>query len=115
MKAVDHPYIKMMYDSFHAHIEEKDQAAAIQTCAGQTIHVHVSENDRGVPGTGQVDWDGYFRGFKETGYDGYFTIEAFGRSLPALAAATKVWRDLFPDPMVLCRDGIAFIKQKTNG
>ena len=78
-----------------------------------TKPVHVSENDRGVPGTGQVDWDSYFGGFKSTGYDGYFTIEAFGRALPGLVAATKVWRDLFPDALGLCRDGIAFIKSKT--
>ena len=110
VRAVDHPYCKMMYDSFHAHIEEKSQAKAIASCAAETIHVHVSENDRGVPGTGQVDWDGFFSGLKQSGYDGYLTIEAFGRALPALAAATKVWRDLFPDAMALCRDGLAHIK-----
>lgn len=110
VREVNHPYFKMMYDSFHAHIEEKSQKAAIESCAAETIHVHVSENDRGVPGTGQIDWKGYFDGFKTTGYDGYMTIEAFGSALPALAAATKVWRPLFPDEMGLCRDGIAFIK-----
>ena len=108
--AVNHPFCRMMYDSFHAHIEEKGQAQAIAACAGETIHVHVSENDRGVPGTGQVHWDEVFAGLKQSGYDGYLTIEAFGRALPALAAATRVWRDLFPDPMGLCRDGLAFIK-----
>ena len=61
VRAVDHPYCKMMYDSFHAHIEEKDQAQAIASCAAETIHVHVSENDRGIPGTGQVHWDGFFQ------------------------------------------------------
>jgi D-psicose/D-tagatose/L-ribulose 3-epimerase len=111
VKAVDHPYCKMMYDSFHAHIEEKNQRAAIKSCAKETIHVHVSENDRGIPGTGQVHWADYFGGFKETGYDGYMTIEAFGRALPALAAATRVWRDLFPDPIGLCGDGLSFIKK----
>jgi D-psicose/D-tagatose/L-ribulose 3-epimerase len=100
----------MMYDSFHGHIEEKSQSRAIASCAAETIHVHVSENDRGVPGTGQVDWDEFFSGLKRSGYDGYLTIEAFGRALPALAAATKVWRDLFPDPLELCRDGLAHIK-----
>ncbi len=114
VRAVNHPYVKMMYDSFHAHIEEKDQAAAIATCAAETIHVHVSENDRGIPGTGQVDWDGFFAGLKQSNYDGYLTIEAFGRALPALAAATRVWRDLFPDAMGLCRDGLALIHSKTG-
>jgi D-psicose/D-tagatose/L-ribulose 3-epimerase len=110
VNAVDHPYVKMMYDSFHANIEEKDQRAAILSCAAETIHVHVSENDRGVPGTGGVNWESFWAGIKESKYDGYLTIEAFGRALPALAAATKVWRDLFPDAMGLCRDGLKFIK-----
>jgi D-psicose/D-tagatose/L-ribulose 3-epimerase len=112
VKAVDHPYCKMMYDSFHAHIEEKSQAQAIASCASETIHIHVSENDRGIPGTGQVHWNEFASALKQTGYDGYLTIEAFGRALPALAAATKVWRDLFPDAMGLCRDGLSFVKSR---
>jgi D-psicose/D-tagatose/L-ribulose 3-epimerase len=110
VRAVNHPSCKMMYDSFHAHIEEKSQARALASCASETIHIHVSENDRGVPGTGQVAWNEFFGALKQTGYNGYLTIEAFGRALPALAAATKVWRDLFPDPMAVCRDGLAFVK-----
>ena len=114
VRAVDHPSLRMMYDSFHAHIEEKGQATAIASCAAETIHVHVSENDRGVPGTGQVDWDSFWTALLSGGYDGYITIEAFGRALPALAAATKVWRDLFPDAMGLCRDGLAFMKSRAG-
>src|SRR5271163_334782 len=53
VRAVNHPFCNMMYDSFHAHIEEKSQSQAILSCAKDTIHVHVSENDRGVPGSGQ--------------------------------------------------------------
>src|SRR5207237_8025162 len=99
VREVNHPSLRMMYDTFHAHIEEKDQAAAIASCAAETIHIHVSENDRGTPGTGQVHWDSFWAGLKSTGYNGYLTIEAFGRALPDLAAATRVWRDLFPDPL----------------
>jgi D-psicose/D-tagatose/L-ribulose 3-epimerase len=114
VRAVNHPSCKMMFDSFHAHIEEKDQARAIASCAAETIHVHVSENDRGIPGTGQVHWDSFFQGLAQSRYDGYLTIEAFGRALPALAAATRVWRDLFPDPIGLCRDGLAFIRSRVR-
>jgi D-psicose/D-tagatose/L-ribulose 3-epimerase len=114
VRAVNHPSCKMMFDSFHAHIEEKDQARAIASCAAETIHVHVSENDRGIPGTGQVHWDDFFQELAQSGYDGYLTIEAFGRALPALAAATRVWRDLFPDPMGLCREGLAFIQSRVR-
>ena len=114
VRAVNHPAVRMMYDSFHANIEEKNQAAAIASCKNEMIHVHVSENDRGVPGTGGVNWDSFWSGIKGNGFNGYLTIEAFGRALPALAAATKVWRDLFPDPLGLCRDGLAFIKKNTR-
>jgi len=114
VREVNHPYLKMMYDSFHAHIEEKNQAQAILSCKDETIHVHVSENDRGIPGTGQVHWDSFFSGLKQSGYDGYITIEAFGRALPALAAATRVWRDLFPDALGLCREGLGFMKQRAG-
>jgi D-psicose/D-tagatose/L-ribulose 3-epimerase len=112
VRAVNHPSLKMMYDSFHANIEEKDQAKAIASCAAETIHVHVSENDRGIPGTGQVHWDSFWSGLKASGFNGYVTIEAFGRALPDLAAATRVWRDLFPDPLGLCREGYEFMKKR---
>jgi D-psicose/D-tagatose/L-ribulose 3-epimerase len=114
IEAVDHPYVRMMYDSFHANIEEKSQERAIASCARHVIHVHVSENDRGTPGTGGVNWTSFWSGIKSSGYDGFLTIEAFGRALPALAAATKVWRDLFDDPMALCRDGLEFIRRNAE-
>ena len=111
IREVNHPNVQMMYDSFHANIEEKNQAAAIVSCKADTIHIHVSENDRGIPGTGGVDWKSFWSGLEQSGYDGFLTIEAFGRALPALAAATRVWRDLFPDAMDVCRDGLAFMKK----
>ena len=110
--AVGHPNFRCMYDTFHAHIEEKSQAAAIRTVAPVMAHVHISENDRGTPGTGQVRWDEAFAALRGAGYDGWLVIEAFGRALPDLAAATRVWRDLFPSPDEVYQKGIAFIRQK---
>jgi D-psicose/D-tagatose/L-ribulose 3-epimerase len=112
VKAVDHPSFKTMYDTFHANIEEKSQASAIATATGHFAHVHISENDRGTPGTGQVHWDEAFKALKQSKYDGWFVIEAFGRALPALAAATKVWRDLFPNPEEVYTQGLRFMKEK---
>ncbi len=112
VKAVDHPNFRCMYDTFHAHIEEKSQAAGIAACQDVFAHVHISENDRGTPGTGQVRWDEAFQAIRSTGYDGWCVIEAFGRALPDLAAATRVWRDLFPSPDEVYTKGIAFIREK---
>ncbi|HEV3143028.1 MAG TPA: sugar phosphate isomerase/epimerase [Gemmataceae bacterium] len=109
---VNHPSFRTMYDTFHAHIEEKNQKRAIKTVGPVLGHVHISENDRGTPGTGQVAWDESFQALREVGYDSWLVIEAFGRALPALAAATKVWRDLFPNPEEVYEKGLKFMKQK---
>ena len=44
------------------------------------------------------------------GYDGWLTIESFGRGLPALAAATRVWRDFAESPEAVYRDGYRWIR-----
>jgi D-psicose/D-tagatose/L-ribulose 3-epimerase len=102
----------MMYDTFHAHIEEKDPRAALRDCADVLVHVHVSENDRSTPGAGQVAWDETFAGLEEIGYDGWIVIEAFGDALPELAGATKIWRRMFESEEQLARDGAVFIRSK---
>jgi D-psicose/D-tagatose/L-ribulose 3-epimerase len=112
VQAVDHPHFRTMYDTFHANIEEKNAAKAIRSLAGHFVHVHISESDRGVPGTGMVHWDETFKTLREVNYDGWLTIEAFGRALPALAAATKVWRDLFPSAEEVYTQGLRFMKEK---
>jgi D-psicose/D-tagatose/L-ribulose 3-epimerase len=110
VRAVDHPNFRAMYDTFHANIEEKAIGPAIRTLGPMLRHIHVSENDRGTPGSGHVAWIETFKTLKEVGYDGWLTVEAFGRALPALAAATKIWRDLFPNPEHVYQEGIKFMK-----
>jgi D-psicose/D-tagatose/L-ribulose 3-epimerase len=112
VKAVKHPYCRMMYDTFHANVEEKDLSAAIRTASKYMVHVHIPENDRSTPGAGHVDWKTTFDTLKEVGYDGYLMIEAFGMALPAIAAATKIWRRMFKSEMQLAKDGLAFMQSQ---
>lgn len=112
VKEVNHPHFRSMYDTFHANIEEKNIAKTITDFAGSFCHVHISENDRGTPGTGHVHWDETFAALRKVNYDGWMVIEAFGRALPDLAAATKVWRDLFPAPEEVYTQGFRFMKEK---
>ena len=108
---VDHPAVTGMYDTFHANIEEADPVAAFESNKRHISYVHISENDRGVPGRGHVPWKETFRAIKRSGYDGWLTIEAFGRALPDLAAATRVWRDLSETPEAVYREGFRTIKE----
>ncbi|MGV8833791.1 MAG: sugar phosphate isomerase/epimerase family protein [Devosia sp.] len=108
---VDHPAFRIMYDTFHANIEEQSQTRAIATLGPHLGVLHVSENDRGIPGRGQIDFAAIFAAVRATGYDGWLTLEAFGAGLPELAAATRVWRPLFPDFETLFAESEVFIRK----
>lgn len=105
VEAVGHPAFRIMADTFHMNIEERDPVAATRRVAHHAGVFHVSENDRGVPGRGHIDFAAHFRALKEGGWDGILVIEAFGDALPELAAATRVWRPLFPDLDTLLGEG----------
>ncbi|MCA9232979.1 MAG: sugar phosphate isomerase/epimerase [Planctomycetales bacterium] len=109
-REVEHPSCGMLYDTFHANIEEKDIAAAIEACADKIYHVHISENDRSTPGAGAVDWNTNFDTLHKVGYDGWMTVEAFGRSLPEIVAATKIWRKMYESEMQLAKDALSFMR-----
>jgi len=110
VREVNHPRCKMMYDTFHAHIEEKNIPAAIRALKGILIHVHISENDRSTPGQGNVRWQENFDTLEEIGYDNLMVVEAFGMALPGLAAATKIWRRMFTSERQLAADALKFMK-----
>jgi D-psicose/D-tagatose/L-ribulose 3-epimerase len=110
VREVNHPRCKMMYDTFHAHIEDKNIPAAIRALKGILIHVHISENDRSTPGQGNVRWQENFDTLEEIGYDNLMVVEAFGMALPGLAAATRIWRRMFKSERQLAADALKFMK-----
>lgn len=112
VQAVNHPRLGYLYDTFHANIEERDITVALRSHGAGINHVHMSENDRGVPGRGHVHWKETCECLRGLGYTGWLTIEAFGRALPELAAATKVWRDLFDSEEQVAREGLDFIRSR---
>lgn len=107
---VDHPSIRLMFDTFHANIEEKSIYEAVKSCGEYLAHVHISENDRGVPGSGHIAWDEVRRGLQEIGYDRWMTIESFGQAVPEIAAAAAIWRPIFADNDEVASKGIAFMR-----
>lgn len=109
-RAIGHPFVGLHSDTFHQGIEEQDSAKAWTAAKDTIIHVHASENHRGCPGKGQVRWADWASTLRENNYDGLVVIESFGSGLPELAAATRVWRDLTGDPLVLAEEGLKFVR-----
>lgn len=114
VNAVDMPHYGYLFDSFHANIEEKAPWEALRRHAAQMTHVHVSENDRGTPGAGHIDFAAMFEVLREIDWSGWVTVEAFGQALPDIAAATKVWRPLFEDEDQLAKDALKFLRNTWN-
>jgi D-psicose/D-tagatose/L-ribulose 3-epimerase len=113
--AVAHPKIGLLMDTFHANIEEKSVGGALRQAAPHLKHLHTCENDRGTPGTGNVDWREFFDTVQELGYDGWMTIESFGFHIGELSAAASIWRDLASAPESIAFDGIRFLRERVSG
>jgi len=108
---VGDPNVGVLFDTFHANIEEKDIGAACRAAARRLKHVHTCENDRGIPGSGHVAWKDLFQALRDIRYDGWLTIESFGFSIREIAAAASIWRDLAPTPESIAFEGVKFLKQ----
>ncbi len=97
-------------DTFHMHLEEKNSGDAIRAAGKKIFHFHACENDRGVPGTGQVHWNVIARALKEVGYDGPVVIESFTSQVKEIARAVCIWREIAPSQDAIAADGLKFLK-----
>jgi len=115
VREIGAPNVRIHFDTFHSNIEEKHPVEALRSVAPELGHVHISENDRGIPGTGHVDWQGVLKALKVMHYNGWVTIESFAQPEPDLAAAAAIWRDVAPSGDALAREGLHFIRRLAAG
>jgi D-psicose/D-tagatose/L-ribulose 3-epimerase len=107
VKDVNHPNCKVMFDTFHANIEEKDMAKAIKKCGDKLVHVQLSENDRSTLGKGHVDFKKIIKALKSMNYKGMISIEAFSMKL----SAANIWRPMFKSESQLMQDSIKYLRK----
>lgn len=108
---INHSAAKVMLDGFHMSIEERDFEKAITLAGDKLIHIQVSENYRGVPGTGQTDWQSLNRGLKNVNYRGVVSIESFTPEIKELAGAVCIWKNLAESQDGFATEGLAFLKK----
>jgi len=104
-------HVGILGDTFHFNIEEKSIPAAYRLCGKHLKHVHTCENDRGIPGSGHIDWPGVMAALRDVKYDGFVSIESFGSAIKEIAAAACIWRDLAPSSDAIAFDGLAFLRK----
>lgn len=104
------PNVGLHLDTFHMHLEERSSASAIRQASGRIFHFHACENDRGVPGTGQVHWQDVAAALKDVKYDGAVVIESFTSQVKEIARAVCIWREIAPSQDAIASDGLKFLK-----
>lgn len=114
VRDVNHPAAKVLLDGFHMAIEERNIEQAITSVGDKLIHIQVSENYRGTPGTGQTPWDSFKKGLTNINYRGVVSIESFTPEIKELAGAVCIWKNLAPSQDGFAQDGINFLKQLLN-
>lgn len=110
VKDIQHPAARIMLDGFHMNIEERDVEQAIIAAGDKLIHLQVSENYRGTPGTGQTRWDAYRKGLEAINYKGTVTIESFTPANQELAGAVCFWHPMAESQDGFATEGLRFLK-----
>ncbi len=113
---VGSPAIGLNLDPFHMNIEEPGFGGPIEEATDKLFHFHICENDRGVPGTGTINWDEIFTALTKIGYDGYLSVECLDPKAlePERRKRAALWRAHAESPDKIASDCIAFLQSKTN-
>jgi D-psicose/D-tagatose/L-ribulose 3-epimerase len=111
IRDVNSPALKLLLDTFHMNIEEKNPAAAIRRAGKHVGHVHASASDRGTPGHDHVDWRGIAQALRDIKYDGAVVIESFTQDVKVIARAAAIWRTIEPRRDDIARKGLVFLKR----
>lgn len=108
---IDHPSAKILLDSFHMTIEETNIREAIRLAGSKLIHVQVSENHRGIPGSGLTPWSDFVLGLSDINYQGAVVIESFTPEIQELAGAVCIWKNLAESQDQFAVEGLQFLRE----
>lgn len=107
---VGEPNIRVQLDTFHMIREEDSFVDAVKICGALLGYVHACESQRGIPGTGLVPWEDFYRALRLVGYNGWMTIESFDPNLENIAKLCCMWRKFADSPQQLATQGLSFLK-----
>ena len=114
LKDINHESARVLLDSFHMTIEEADLYDAILTVGDKLLHVQVSENHRGIPGTGLTAWEELRAGLNAIGYRGVVSIESFTPEIKELAGAVCIWKNRAGSQDEFARQGLEYLRELFN-
>ena len=98
-------------DTFHMIREETSFTEAVKLCGKKYLkHIHLGENNRGIPGTGLVPWTELFTALNDIGYSEAMSIESFDPSFTGINKICAIWRTYAESGEVLATEGLKNLK-----
>ena len=107
---IGNPRVGVTIDTFHANIEEKSIPDAVTLLGSSLKHMHLSENDRGLLGTGHINFNGIMDALLRSGYDGYLMIEGFGYSSDQPGSPGYLLADTTVSPEEIAVSGASYVR-----
>ena len=104
-KDVGEPNMFILLDTHHLILEELNFYDKIVKTGNLLGHFHTSENNRGIPGTGLVDWVQVYRALREINYSGWLVIESF------YTGFGNIWKPVANSPEQLITHGLRNLKK----
>ena len=111
IERIGEPALMIHLDTYHMNIEEKGFKTGIETAGKHLKYIHLSESDRGVPGTGTVDFPATIAALAAAGFAGDLVGEAFINMPPELAKALSVWRPVAKSAEEVLDPGMTYLKR----
>ena len=112
VEEINHPNVRIHLDTYHLNIEEESFYEAIKIAGEYLYHLHLCENNRGIPGTGHVAWSDVFKALKEVKYDRWAVVESFVPAIEEIARMTAIWRKVAPSADAIAEEGLKFFQRK---
>jgi len=84
------PAVGVLFDTFHANIEEPSIEESLRLAGEHLFHVHVADSNRWHPGAGHLDFDGIIATLKDMGYEGFLSAEILPLPNPDEAALKTI-------------------------
>jgi len=84
------PNIKLMPDTFHMNIEDRQIGSELFKWSKHIGYIHLADSNRLAPGQGHIDFDNIFFYLNKAAYDGWLSVEILPKPSPEKAARQAI-------------------------
>lgn len=109
VEQIDSENFGILLDTFHMNIEEESLQVAFETAGNLAFHIQVCENNRGIPGKGQLNWKEIRDLMNSIGYENWVSVESFTPYDVKFSEMMRIWRKLSPDQNLFAEESYSFL------